>query len=77
MLKKFAEILGVPFELKEKAGNPEDYFFDTEDGFFYDRRIKDGSLVKVKGSEAYIPLWTEVATKEKFDQKFTILSDEN
>ncbi|HPK29821.1 MAG TPA: trehalase family glycosidase [Bacteroidales bacterium] len=77
LLKKFAEILGVPFELKEKAGNPEDYFFDTEDGFFYDRRIKDGSFVKVKGSEAYIPLWTKVATKEQFDQMFPILKDEN
>lgn len=77
LLQKFAEILGVPFEFKEKAGNPEDYFFDIEDGFFYDRRIKDGSFVKVKGSEAYIPLWTEVATKEQFDQIFPILSDKN
>jgi len=77
LLNKFAEILGVPFELKENAGNPEDYFFDTEDGFFYDRRIIDGSFVKVKGSEAYIPLWTEVATKEQFNQIFPILSDEN
>jgi len=76
LLKKFAEVLGVPFEFKEQAGNPEDYFFDTEDGFFYDRRIQDGSFVKVKGSEAYIPLWTEVATKEQFDQIFPILSDE-
>lgn len=76
LLQKFAEILGVPFELKENAGNPEDYFFDAEDGFFYDRRIQDGSFVKVKGSEAYIPLWTEVATKEQFDQMFPILKDE-
>ncbi len=77
LLKKFAEILGVPFEHEEKAGKPGDYFFDTEDGFFYDRRIQDGSFVKVKGSEAYIPLWTEVATKEQFDQMFPILKDEN
>ncbi len=77
LLKKFAEILGMPFYLQEKAGNPEDYFFDSEDGFFYDRRIQDGSFVKVKGSEAYIPLWTEVATEEQFDQMFPILSDEH
>ena len=77
LLQKFAEILGVPFEHKDKMGNPEDYFFDTEDGFFYDRRIEDGSFVKVKGSEAYIPLWTEVATKQQFDQMFPILRNEN
>ncbi|HOG19548.1 MAG TPA: trehalase family glycosidase [Salinivirgaceae bacterium] len=77
LLQKFAEILETPFEHKEKIANPETYFFDTEDGFFYDRRIKDGSFVKVKGSEAYIPLWTEVATKEQFDKMFPILSDEN
>ena len=75
--RDFAEILGVPFEHEDKMGNPEDYFFDSEDGFFYDKRIEDGSFVKVKGSEAYIPLWTEVATKEQFDQMFPILKDEN
>lgn len=76
LLQKFAQILGVSFEHKDKIANSEDYFFDSEDDFFYDKRIKDYSFVKVKGCEAYIPLWTELATKEQFDKIFPILSDE-
>ncbi|MEQ9289243.1 MAG: trehalase family glycosidase [Cyclobacteriaceae bacterium] len=40
-------------------------FYDEGSGYFYDRMIDDGSLVKVIGPEGWIPLWTGVATKEQ------------
>ena len=39
------------------------HFWDEEDGFFYDVRLKDHSFVKVKGPEGWIPLTWKIATE--------------
>jgi len=39
------------------------HFWDEEDGFFYDVRLKDRSFVKVKGPEGWIPLTWKIATE--------------
>ncbi|MFA7116274.1 MAG: trehalase family glycosidase [Bacteroidales bacterium] len=43
-------------------------FFDEESGFFYDRKLKnnnDNPFIKVEGTEAAIPIWTEIATNKQ------------
>ncbi len=76
LLQQMAAQLGIectatPIE-KERVAN---YFFDTEDGFFYDKRLADGSFVKVQGCEAYTPLWSGIATKNQADAVYKVLSD--
>lgn len=45
LLKKFAGILGVTFDGPDYSSQVADYFFDKEKGFFFDRRLKDGSFI--------------------------------
>ena len=53
LLKKFASILGVTFDGPDYSSQVADYFFDKEKGFFFDRRLKDGSFIQEPGCEAY------------------------
>lgn len=46
-------------QLKQKI---QDNFFDKETGFFYDRKLGTGELVKVIDISGWIPLLTQVAT---------------
>lgn len=43
----------------------QDNFFDKETGFFYDRKLGTGELVKVIDISGWIPLFTNVATPEQ------------
>lgn len=43
----------------------QDNFFDKETGFFYDRKLGTGKLVKVIDISGWIPLFTKVATPEQ------------
>lgn len=43
----------------------QDKFFDTETGYFYDRKVGTGELVKVIDISGWIPLFTQVATPEQ------------
>lgn len=43
----------------------QDKFFDKETGFFYDRKLGTGELVKVIDISGWIPLFTKVATPEQ------------
>lgn len=43
----------------------QEKFFDAETGFFYDRKIGTGELVKVIDISGWIPLFTKVATPEQ------------
>lgn len=43
----------------------QDNFFDEETGFFYDRKLGTGKLVKVIDISGWIPLFTQVATPEQ------------
>lgn len=43
----------------------QDKFFDKETGFFYDRKLGTGELVKVIDISGWVPLFTQVATPEQ------------
>lgn len=75
LLKKFASILGVTFDGPDYSSQVADYFFDKEKGFFFDRRLKDGSSIQEPGCEAYTPLWTEVATADQVKAMLPLLTD--
>ena len=75
LLKKFASILGVTFDGPDYSSQVADYFFDKEKGFFFDRRLKDGSFIQEPGCEAYTPLWTEVATADQVKAMLPQLTD--
>lgn len=75
LLKKFAGILGVTFDGPDYSSQVADYFFDKEKGFFFDRRLKDGSFIQEPGCEAYTPLWTEVATADQIKAMMPLLTD--
>lgn len=75
LLKKFASILGLTFDAPDYSSQVADYFFDPEMGFFFDKRIKDGSFIQEPGCEAYTPLWTQVATHEQVERMMPLLSD--
>ncbi|MBR8720452.1 Glucosidase YgjK [Bacteroides pyogenes] len=75
LLKKFAGMLGAPFDAPDYGDRVAEYFFDKEHGFFFDRRLKDGSFVREPGCEAYTPLWTEVATHEQVSDMLPVLRD--
>lgn len=75
LLKKFASSLGVTFDGPDYSSQVADYFFDKEKGFFFDRRLKDGSFIQEPGCEAYTPLWTEVATADQVKAMLPLLTD--
>ena len=75
LLKKFAGILEVTFDGPDYSSQVADYFFDKEKGFFFDRRLKDGSFIQEPGCEAYTPLWTEVATADQVKAMLPLLTD--
>lgn len=75
LLKKFASILGVTFDGPDYSSQVADYFFDKEKGFFFDRRLKDGSFIQEPGCEAYTPLWTEIATADQVKAMLPLLTD--
>ncbi len=74
-LKKFSEILGVPLNVVDHSDKVAAYFFDPECGFFFDRRLSDGSFVREYGCEAYTPLWAEVATAQQVEAMLPTLMD--
>lgn len=75
LLKKFATLTNQPFEEKDYTANVAAYFFDEESGFFFDRRLSDGSFVKEEGCEAYIPFWTGIASPQQMERALSILTD--
>ncbi|ULB34538.1 MULTISPECIES: MGH1-like glycoside hydrolase domain-containing protein [Proteiniphilum] len=75
LLKKFAIILGIPFEGEICSDNVANYFFDKRNKFFFDRRLPDGEFIEEYGCEAYATLWTKVATKDQVAQMLPLLED--
>lgn len=75
LLKKFAALIGQPFEEKDYIADVANYFFDEEKGFFFDRRLSDGSFVREEGCEAYIPFWTGIATPKQMERALTLFTD--
>lgn len=76
LLKKFADVLGVEFDLPDRRQGIADYFFDSADGYFYDRRLDaDRTFVREAGCEGYIPFWANIATKQQFEKARRLLDD--
>lgn len=76
LLKKFADLLGEPFDLPDYRGLVADYFFDKKDGFFYDRRLNEGrDFVREAGCEGYIPFWANIASKQQFARARKLLDN--
>lgn len=75
LLTKFARLIGTRFDEPYYGDRTAGYFFDEERGFFFDRRLKDGSFVREEGCEAYIPLWTRIASEEQVARMMVALED--
>ena len=59
---KIGEYENLAAALKAKIQNQ---FFDTKTGWFYDTSLDGNEFIKVRGSEGWIPLFTEVASQEQ------------
>ena len=75
LLRKFAAIIGTEFDAPDYSDQVADYFFDTDNNFFFDRRLSDGTFVTDFGCEAYTPLWTGVAKPEQVELMMPTLLD--
>lgn len=76
LMRKFADQLGLEFGGPEmKPEFVSDYFFDAGRGYYFDRRLRDRSFVEVEGPEAFIPLWTGIATQAQADAVQKIIAD--
>ena len=75
LLKKFAALLGQTFDGPDYADQVADYFFDTDQGFFFDRLIGKKQFVAEPGCEAYTALWTGIAKPEQVERMLPILQD--
>jgi len=64
LLKIMSGIVKIPYDDTFDAKKMDNYFFNAEKGFYYDKKA-DGKFVSVEGTEAFIPLWTKMATPEK------------
>lgn len=75
LLKKFGDILNTPFEDENYAKDVANYFFDSETGFYYDKKLGTRKFIKEPGSEAYIPFWAGLATAEQMDRALVYFKD--
>lgn len=74
LLAKLAPVAGAVFDEPDKLAQVQDYFFVSDPGFFFDKRL-DGTFVMEEGTEACIPLWAEIASKEQAAAVMKIFSD--
>ena len=59
-------------ELKERIN---DYFFNTEKGFYYDRQIGKKDFCAVEGCEGWTALWAEIPSKEQANQVMKMMAN--
>ncbi len=55
-------------QIDQLANNINKYFWDEEEGFYFDRNEQNGELVKVKSVAGFLPLFIGVASKEQADR---------
>ena len=83
-LKNMAELLGMDEDVKKYKSEAiqlkkqiQTLMYDPDDGYFYDIRLEDGSFVKVKGPEGWIPLWAGIASRDQAEAVIKKLMDPN
>ncbi len=83
-LSKISEILNksgeylywnVMYDRIKKAVNT--YLYDEEDGFYYDRVLKDGKFKKVKSVASFLPLFAGICDTKQAQSLLNYLCDEN
>lgn len=67
-LKELALVAQQPFDEKDRTEQIANYFFDNEKGFFFDKRLTDGTFIREEGCEAYIPFWAGISTQNQADR---------
>jgi len=79
-----AELLGMAEDVKKYKSAAaqlkkqiQTLMYDPDDGYFYDIRLEDGSFVKVKGPEGWIPLWAGIASREQAEAVIEKIMDSN
>lgn len=78
LLQKLAAVASLEFHEKDRTALVKDYFFDTQNGFFYDKKITDDrAFIKVEGCEGYIPFWTKIANQEQAEKAQKYFSNPN
>lgn len=76
-LKELAAIAQQSFTELDRKEQIINYFFDDEKGFFFDRRLIDGTFVHEEGCEAFIPFWAGIATQKQADRANKYFADPN
>lgn len=76
LLGQMAALTGEVFDEPDYRDSVRSFFFDAQDGYFYDRVLK-GDFVRVQGPEGWTPLWTGLATPEQVTEVMKIISDTN
>jgi putative isomerase len=64
LLKTMSDIVKIRYKHAFDAKKTDDYFYDKVNGYYYDKTT-DGKFVAVEGTEAFIPLWTKMASPDK------------
>lgn len=74
LLKKMSGLIREPFQELDYTKDINNYFFDNKVGFFFDKKF-DGTFIREEGSEAYTPIWANIATKEQVAQSLKLLTN--
>jgi len=67
LLKEMALLVNQAYDDPFDAKKMDAYFFDEKNGYYYDRVLEDG-FITVEGTEAFIPLWTKMASPERAEE---------
>ena len=52
-------------------------FFDKTKGYYYDKRLRSDSLIRVEGTEGWTPLWAGIATPQEAKNVQEVMMKEN
>ncbi len=75
VLGKIAFVDSTKNEIKQLKNEILNKFYDEEDGYLYDYNFKSNRKIKVKGPEAWAPLWFKIPTQEQAENVIKIITD--
>ena len=62
ILRQMASLLNVPFAQVVDGQRLDNYFYNTTEGYYYDRKF-NGDFVVIEGCEGFTPMWAKMASK--------------